>query len=50
MGDVFFELPTELALYNGINHLAFITNDMNRTIRFYRDLLGFPLTAGVGLP
>lgn len=35
-------------MYNGINHLAFITNDMNRTIRFYRDLLGFPLTAGVG--
>ncbi len=35
-------------MYNGINHLAFITNDMNGTIRFYRDLLGFPLVAGVG--
>ncbi len=35
-------------MYNGINHLAFITNDMDKTIRFYRDLLGFPLVAGVG--
>ena len=35
-------------MYNGINHLAFITRDMEKTIRFYRDLLGFPLTAGVG--
>ena len=37
-------------MYNGINHLAFITKDMNKTIRFYRDLLGFPLVAGVGTP
>jgi catechol 2,3-dioxygenase-like lactoylglutathione lyase family enzyme len=35
-------------MYNGINHLAFITNDMDKTIRFYRDLLGFPLVSGVG--
>ncbi len=35
-------------MFNGIHHLAFITNDMNKTIRFYRDLLGFPLVAGVG--
>lgn len=35
-------------MYNGINHLAFITNDMDKTIRFYRDLLHFPLVAGVG--
>jgi catechol 2,3-dioxygenase-like lactoylglutathione lyase family enzyme len=35
-------------MYNGINHLAFITRDMNATIRFYRDLLGFPLVSGVG--
>lgn len=32
----------------GINHLAFITDDMPKTIRFYRDLLGLPLVAGVG--
>ncbi len=32
----------------GINHLAFITGDMERTIRFYRDLLGMELAAGIG--
>ena len=31
-----------------INHLAFITNDMVKTIRFYRDLLGMKLSAGIG--
>ena len=33
---------------SGINHLAFITDDMVKTIRFYRDLLGMELTAGIG--
>ncbi|MDX1736626.1 MAG: VOC family protein [Alphaproteobacteria bacterium] len=33
---------------NGINHLAFITDDMPKTIRFYRDLLGMKLHAGIG--
>jgi catechol 2,3-dioxygenase-like lactoylglutathione lyase family enzyme len=32
----------------GINHLAFITEDMEKTIRFYRDFLGMQLTAGIG--
>ena len=32
----------------GINHLAFITEDMEKTIRFYRDLLGMELVAGTG--
>ena len=32
----------------GINHLAFITDDMIKTIRFYRDLLGLKLSAGIG--
>ena len=32
----------------GINHLAFITPDMTATIRFYRDLLGMELHAGIG--
>ncbi len=32
----------------GINHLAFITDDMSTTIRFYRDLLGLKLSAGIG--
>jgi len=31
-----------------INHLAFITPDLNKTIRFYRDLLGLELEAGIG--
>ena len=33
---------------SGINHLAFITDDMEKTIRFYRDLLGMELLAGIG--
>jgi catechol 2,3-dioxygenase-like lactoylglutathione lyase family enzyme len=32
----------------GINHLAFITDDMVTTIRFYRDMLGLKLSAGIG--
>ena len=35
-------------LLTGINHLAFITNDLEKTIRFYRDLLGMELVAGIG--
>ena len=31
-----------------INHLAFITSDIVKTVRFYRDLLGMKLTAGIG--
>ena len=33
--------------FTGINHLAFITNDMEKTIRFYRDLLGMELVCGI---
>ncbi len=29
--------------FNGINHLALMSSDMDRTIRFYRDILGMPL-------
>jgi catechol 2,3-dioxygenase-like lactoylglutathione lyase family enzyme len=36
--------------YNGINHLAMATGDMDRTIRFWRDLLGMRLVAGLGHP
>ena len=25
----------------GINHLAMVTGDMDKTVRFYRDVLGF---------
>ena len=36
--------------YNGINHVALATSDMDKTIRFWRDLLGMRLIAGVGNP
>ncbi len=36
--------------YTGINHLAMATRDMDGTIRFWRDLLGMPLVAGLGQP
>jgi len=35
-------------LIKGLNHLAFITDDMTKTVRFYRDLLGMTLQAGIG--
>jgi catechol 2,3-dioxygenase-like lactoylglutathione lyase family enzyme len=36
--------------YNGINHLAMATGNMDETIRFWRDLLGMRLVAGIGHP
>lgn len=36
--------------YNGINHLALVTPDMDATIRFWRDLLGMRLVIGLGKP
>lgn len=37
-----------MAKYTGVNHLAMVTNDMQATIRFWRDLLGMRLVAGLG--
>lgn len=37
-----------MAQYTGVNHLALVTNDMKATIRFWRDLLGMRLVAGLG--
>lgn len=34
--------------YTGINHVALATRDMDATIRFWRDLLGMRLIAGLG--
>jgi len=34
-------------LIKGLNHLALITDDMTKTVRFYRDLLGMTLQAGI---
>jgi len=39
-----------MANYTGINHLAMATRDMGATIRFWRDLLGMRLVAGLGRP
>ena len=36
--------------YNGVNHLALATRDMDSTIRFWRDLIGLRLIAGLGKP
>ncbi len=34
--------------FTGINHLVFATRDMDMTIRYWRDLLGLRLVAGIG--
>ncbi|MCH8087987.1 MAG: VOC family protein [Chloroflexi bacterium] len=34
--------------FKGINHLALVTGDMEKTVRFYRDVLGMPLVATIG--
>lgn len=34
--------------YKGINHLAMVTGNLDMTIRFWRDLLGMRLVAGLG--
>lgn len=37
-----------MAIFKGINHLALVTGDMEKTVRFYRDILGMPLVATTG--
>ena len=32
----------------GINHLAMVTNDMEKTVRFYHDVMGFSLVGAIG--
>ena len=39
-----------MVTFNGVNHLAMATGDMDQTIRFWRDLLGMRLVAGLGQP
>jgi catechol 2,3-dioxygenase-like lactoylglutathione lyase family enzyme len=36
--------------FNGVNHIAMATGDLDTTIRFWRDLLGMRLVAGLGQP
>ena len=35
-------------IFKGINHLALVTGDMEKTVRFYRDVLGMPLVGTTG--
>ena len=39
-----------MAKYNGVKYLAMATGDMDTTIRFWRDLLGMRMVAGLGQP
>ncbi len=39
-----------MAVFTGVNHLAMATGDMDRTIRYWRDLVGLRLVAGLGMP
>ena len=34
--------------YRGVNHIALVTNDMDKTVRFYRDVLGMKLVGTTG--
>jgi catechol 2,3-dioxygenase-like lactoylglutathione lyase family enzyme len=36
--------------YRGIHHLALATGSLDRTIRFWRDLVGLPVVARLGAP
>jgi len=39
-----------MAKFSGLNHLALATGDMEKTVRFWRDLLGMRLLAATGRP
>lgn len=36
--------------FQGLNHLALVCKDMDRTVKFYRDVLGMPLIKTIELP
>ena len=36
--------------FRGVNHLALVCSDMAKTVEFYRDVLGMPLTKTIDLP
>ena len=36
--------------WQGLNHLALITNDMDTTVRFWHGVMGAPLVATIGTP
>ena len=35
-------------IFKGINHMAMVTGDMEKTVVFYRDVLGMPLVGTIG--
>ena len=39
-----------MAKFTGVNHLAMATGDMDKTVRFWRDLVGMRLVAALGRP
>jgi catechol 2,3-dioxygenase-like lactoylglutathione lyase family enzyme len=41
---------TEPFQYRGINHLALVCRDMERTVDFYTNVLGMPLIKAIDLP
>ena len=47
-GDASAALSHEPVPWQGINHLALITNDMDATVRFWHGVLGAPLVATIG--
>jgi catechol 2,3-dioxygenase-like lactoylglutathione lyase family enzyme len=42
--DRFLTSPREHSTARGIHHVALLSSDVEQTVRFYQDLLGFPLT------
>ena len=36
--------------FRGVNHLALVCSDMDRTVDFYSNVLGMPLTKTIDLP
>jgi catechol 2,3-dioxygenase-like lactoylglutathione lyase family enzyme len=44
------ETPTERPAWQGVNHLALVTGDMDTTVRFYHGVLGARLVATIGTP
>jgi catechol 2,3-dioxygenase-like lactoylglutathione lyase family enzyme len=44
------ETTTERPRWQGVNHLALVTGDMDATVRFYHGVLGARLVATIGTP
>jgi catechol 2,3-dioxygenase-like lactoylglutathione lyase family enzyme len=42
--------PESNVPWQGLNHLALITNDMDTTVRFWHGVMGAPLVATIGTP